>query len=175
MKILATIIFAVMVFISPSALSCDEQCLRDKAQAKHNVKFPKYLTWEYCDSITMEFMTGAVRSLDNYRTNHLSTRFKGPLRNTKSFIEQRKIWLEECDEYLTVTKELRVFEDEKTTKAIFASMDSVTSELGALINGASYSSMEDENLVINEKFDDLFKRIDDHKTLMHLKGRYVFR
>lgn len=170
------IVFVIsLTVVAQAAFGCDEQCLKEKAQAKHNVKFPSYLTWKYCEGIAVDFMTSAVRSLDSYRNNHFSTKYKGPLKNTRSFLVQRKDWLQECDDYLIKTKKSRVFNDTKTTTKIFTSIDNVSGEFQALIKGASYASNEDAQEVMNEKINTLFKQVEDHKTIMHLKGKYVVR
>lgn len=175
MKNLLSALIVGFAFFSQGALSCDEQCLRGKAEAANKVTFPAYLTFKYCENITTDFMSSTVRSLDSYRSKHFNTKFKGPLKNTRGYLQQRREWLKECDDYLTKTKDVRVFEDDKTTQQIFALIDSVDSEFTALINGASYGSEAEAKAVMDEKIDTLFKIVDDHKTIMHLKGRYVIR
>jgi len=177
MKKFMSALVICLAAISQASFACDEQCARDKVAAEKNVKFPSYLTWKYCEGIAMDFMTSAMRSLDNYRNNHFETKYKGPLKNTKSFLVQRKSWLEECDKYMSMTKGTRIFNDDKTTKQIFASIDGVNTELRALIKGVSYSASAgvSEKTVINERFNSLFKHVDNHKTIMHLKGKYVVR
>lgn len=177
MKKLASILMILASVAMSGAYGCDEQCLREQAETLHNKEFPSYLTWAYCDDIRMEFMTSSMRSLENYKDKNLDPKFKGPLRNTKSYIDQRKEWLQECDQYLTMTKKKRIFEDDKSTEEIFGAIDSVTKELSGLIAGVRYDSSagDDASAVTRDKFDRLFKTVDDHKTLMHLKGKYVFR
>ncbi len=177
MKRLASISIVLAFLGMSNAYGCDEQCLKEQAETVKGEKFPSYLTWAYCDDLRMEFMTSTMRSLENYKEKNLNPKYKGPLRNTKSFIEQRKEWLQECDSYITATKKKRIFEDDKSTKEIFDAMDNVTQELGSLIAGVQYdaSAGEDPSAVTKDKFDRLFKTVDDHKTLMHLKGKYVFR
>ncbi|VUD68929.1 hypothetical protein TDB9533_04289 [Thalassocella blandensis] len=173
-KKLTSLALLATAFFSSAVFACDEQCMREKAEAKHNVKFPGYLTFKYCDSIAMDFMTSTMRSLQNYRDNHLESKYKGPLKNTKAYLEQREDWLKECDDYLVKTKNIRIFNDDKTTKQIFATIDAVEEEFEALINGVTYSA-DNQFVVINDRFDNLFKQVEDHKHLMHLKGRYVVR
>lgn len=166
------------LYISTSvANDCDEACKKAEAEAKHSTKFPSYLSWNYCDDIRMEFMTSAVRSLEKYRANHLDTRYKGAMRNTKQFINQRQSWLSECDHYLSLTGKGKIFSDQKTTDNIFYAMNDVKEELDALIKGITYSSdFGVESIdIIAEKFDTLLKLVDDHKAIMHLKGKYVIR
>jgi hypothetical protein len=177
MKKIVSLLALTFAFAAPVTFSCDEQCLKEKAKAKHNVQFPGYLTAKYCEGISLDFMTSTMRSLNHYRTNNLETKFKGPLKNTKNYLAQRKEWLQECDDYLSMTQNSHVFNDEKTTKQIFASINSIESEMEALINGVSYSveAGEGQFVAINDKFNNLFRQVDNHKTLMHLRGKYVVR
>ncbi len=177
MRFLAYIFTILALTIGSSAYSCDEKCKKEQAQTTHNIKFPGYLTWNFCEDTRSQFFTSAVPSLEKYRDGKIDTRYKGPLRNIKSFVSQRKEWLAECDQYLKYTGKGRIFDDDATTTKIFNAMDSVSKELGALIAGVTYSSEigEDSASEIRYRFDDLLKRVDDHKSLMHLKGRYVVR
>ena len=178
MRSFTFILFASVILLSqPAFSSCDEQCMREQAETSLNTKFPKYLTWKECERVTNTFMTSVMTSLDDFRSNRLSTKYKGPLKNIRAEINRQKDWLKECDVYLNATKKKRVFEDKATTEKIYAAMDSVSEELSALINGVTYSASanQDPHYVINTKFDSLFKSVDDHKTLMHLKGKYVLR
>ena len=177
MKTFASLIIGLTSLIVSSAYACDEECQKQQAEKANNVKFASYLSWEYCDDIRMEFMTSGMRSLEDYQTKHFNPKFKGGMRNTRNFLNQRKEWLQECDTYLSLTTKGRIFDDEKTTKQIFAKIDTLTKELGDLIAGVTYSSSfgQDSTEVVGEKFQDLFVTVDDHKTLMHMKGKYVFR
>jgi len=177
MKKLATICTFLLVVVASAAYGCDEQCLKEKAETKNNVTFPGYLTWKHCDDTRMDFMTSSMSSLDNYRSKHFNTRYKGGMRNIKNYIVQRKEWLKECDSYLYMTGKGRVFENTKTTRQVFRAMDAVIKELDDLLAGITYSSSagEESQAIIDERFDRLLKVVDDHKTLMHLKGRYVNR
>ncbi len=175
MKKLLTLLTVVTGFICQPSTACDENCLREKAQAKYNVTFPSFLTQKYCDGIKMDFMRSTVRSLDKYRSENFNTKFKGPLKNTRNYLTQRKEWLQECDDYLSKTQNIRVFGNDKTTKQIFASIDRVNAEFSDLIKGVSYASDGEAKVVMDEKIDVLFQLVDDHKTLLHLKGKYVVR
>jgi len=175
MKKLISLTLISIVLVCQTAFGCDEKCLREKAQATHNITFPSYLTWKYCEGIAVDFMTSSMRSLDSYRSKHFGTKYKGPLKNTRSYLVQRKDWLKECDNYIQMTKNMRIFNDDKTTKQIFASIDRVNSEFLALIKGATYASDEEAKLVMDQKIDTLFKLVEDHKTILHLRGRYVVR
>ena len=92
-------------------------------------------------------------------------------------MNKQKSWLQECDAYLKATNKKRVFGDPKSTDAIYASIDLVTKELTALINGATYSDVlgKEPNYIMKEKFDFLFQVVDNYKTQVHLKGQYVYR
>ena len=168
----ATVI--TLASISSLALACDEQCLKEKAEVANNVKFPSYLTAKYCEDTAMQFVSSTVKSLETYREEHMSLKYKKPMRNTKNFIAQRSQWLHECENYMTLTHKTHVFGTKEQTDAIFVAMNKIENEMQALINGVTYSS-NDQLLVLNTYFDTLFKQVDDHKTMMHLKGRYVAR
>lgn len=177
MKKLALMLTILTATLTVGVNACDEQCLKEQAQTANKMTFSSYLTWSYCDEVRMEFMTSSMRSLQNYKEKNLNPKYKGGMRNTKKFIEQRSEWLKECDQYLSMTKKTRIFADDKTTEDIFSGMKSVSNELAGLIDGVKYSVSigSDPGAVTKEKFETLFKLVDDHKTLMHLKGRYVFR
>ncbi|WP_075185299.1 hypothetical protein [Teredinibacter haidensis] len=177
MKKSLSVCLLVLITIANAAVGCDEQCLKEKAEVKANISFPTYLTWKHCDDTIVDFMSSSMDSLDKYRNQHFDTRYKGGMRNIKHYIVQRKEWLQECDNYLQLTGKGRIFDNKKTTNQIFASMDAVTKELDDLISGVTYSSEmgQDSSSIINERFEKLLINVDEHKTLMHLKGRYVTR
>lgn len=178
MKAIAALLaIACAALSSTVTFACDEQCLRETAEKKHEVEFPSYLSWSYCDDIRMDFMTSSIRSLENYKSSHFDMRYKGGMRNIVKFIEQRQEWLKECDQYLTYTGKDRIFDDEATTERLFSAMDRVKKELTDLANGVVYSAAmgQQPDTIIHDRFDELFTIVDDHKTLMHLKGKYVFR
>lgn len=175
MKIL--FVFSLLISLSFSALACDEQCRREQAMQTHKVELPKYLTWQFCEDTKMAFIERDIPSLQAYRADRMTTKYRGSMRNTKNFIEQRKEWLQECNDYRVMTGKAPLFKDEKTTSEIFTSIESLTGELGDLISGVTYSadSSADNVTIAGEKFDQLFKLVDDHKTLLMLKGQFVSR
>lgn len=178
MKAIATITaIACALLFSTVTYACDEACLKEAAEKKHNIEFPGYLSWDYCNDLRMDFMTRGIRSLENYQANHLNLRYKGGMRNIAKFIEQRQSWIKECDQYLTYTGKNPIFEDKETTKKMFAAMDRVQKELNALAKGVTYSTSlnEEPDAVINARFNKLFTLVENHKALMHLQGKYVFR
>ena len=172
-KLLFTI--AMVAFAVPAFACEDEACLRDRAAAKYDVEFPSYLTWKFCEDTKASFMEGDIPSLESYRNKRLSSEHKVRMKNIKTFVEQRRDWLQECDQYLELTDHGRIFKDKETTEKIFAAMDSVSSELDSLIKGVTYVSegAGADTEVIANKFDTLFKMVDDHKTVMMLQRQFV--
>lgn len=139
--------------------------------------FPSYLTDKYCNGIKVDFMTGSMKSLQRYRDKQLPSQHRGGMNNIRKYLEQREDWLLECDNYLAKTSKNRLFKDQKTTDNIFSAISSVTSELNSLITGVTYSTEPGQSAtsVANQKFDHLFKLVDDHQTLMLMKGQVVYR
>ena len=169
--------FIVILMISMPAFSCDEACRKEKASAKHDIKFPSYLTWKYCESTKNQFMTSGVRSLRLYRDTRMSPNRKRGMKTTKTFVDQRKERLLECDQYMKLTGKGRIFEEEETTEEVFAALESVSKELDSLVSGVTYvlNPGEDTTTVASKKFDRLFKLVDTHKTMLQLKGQFVSR
>jgi hypothetical protein len=167
--------FTVLLVLAFPALGCDEACQRDRASVTHNVEFPGYLSWKFCEDTRMAFVESDISSLEKYRRDRLDTKYKGSMRNIKNFIEQRKSWLAECDDYMNKTNRGRIFKDDATTLQLFAALDSVSGELDKVIKGVTYVSSgdQDENAIIGSRFDQLFKLVDDHKAVMMLKGQFV--
>lgn len=165
----------ILLVLSVPAFACDEACLRDKASVTNNTEFPSYLTWKFCDDTKSSFMQADVRSLENYRSKRLNIEHRNRMKNIQKFINQRKEWLQECDNYLELTDHGRIFRDEETTEKIFASMDAVSGELGSILRGVTYTDEtgQEANSIIATKFDGLFRLVDDHKTVMMLKGQFV--
>ena len=168
-------LFVLMVLGAP-AIACDEACLRDRASVTNSVEFPSYLTWKFCEDTKQSFMQGDIASLENYRHQRLNSEHKNRMRNIQNFVQQRKEWLMECDKYMDLTSRGRIFKDATTTTNIFAAMDAVANELASLIGGTTYTSSEaggSVDAVVAGKFDQLFKLVDDHKTILMLKGQFV--
>ncbi|GAB1256919.1 hypothetical protein NBRC116494_14210 [Aurantivibrio plasticivorans] len=156
--------------------ACDEACQRDRAEALQGSEFPGYLSWKFCEDTKASFVEGDVRSLEKYRDTRINIQHKRRMKNIQNFVEQRKEWLVECDNYFVATKNGRIFQDDKTTQEIFSAMDDVASELASAINGVTYVAESEETAptaIIGGKFDSLFKMVDDHKTVMMLKGQFV--
>ncbi|MBB3168143.1 hypothetical protein [Simiduia aestuariiviva] len=164
----------VGLFAAPVTLACDEACQREKATKKTGEDFPKYLTWKYCEGIAGEFMTSTMKSLQSYTEKHLDVTRRRGMRNTQSYLEQRKDWLTECDNYMAATGKGRVFRDDKTTNNIMAAIDSVNAELGSLLSGVTYANEGgDDTQVAQTKFDELFTLVDNHKNILLMKGHMI--
>ena len=149
--------------------------LASGVQAADN--FPSYLTDKYCSDIKVDFMTSSIKSLQRYRDKQLPSQHRGGMNNIRKFLEQREDWMKECDNYLAQTSKDRLFKDAKTTSEIFTAIDSVTTELQSLITGVTYSvdAGGSPTDVAAQKFDHLFKLVEDHQTLMLMKGQVVYR
>lgn len=139
--------------------------------------FPSYLTEKYCNDIKLDFMTSSIKSLQHYKDKQLASRHRGGMRNIQRFLQQRQDWLQECDGYLSATSEhKRLFRNEATTDTIFAAIDSVSTELGSLIAGVTYTEdPSGTSTVVEEKFDQLFQLVEEHQTLLLLRGQVVYR
>lgn len=181
MKKLLLTIGLLGLFTAPLSFACDEMCQKEAAAKKTGVAFPGYLTWKYCDGIKGEFMTTTMKSLQSYSEQHLDVNRRRGMHNTKSFLEQRKDWLSECDVYISATGKGRIFKDDKTTKDIMDGIQSVADELGSLVSGVTYGSQNtptgnqavDDTQVARDKFNQLFTMVDNHKNLLLLKGQMI--
>ncbi len=162
----------LLSLMASGALACDETCKRDRAMKEHNVSFPKYLTVKFCKTTSVDFLIRDVKSLQGYREKQLPGGHKGGMNNIRKLLEQRKEWLVECDDYLRLTKQGRVFENKKSTDSIFNSMDKVTGELNNLIyNGDSNVIVTNGIDIAEQHFDHLFAEMEQHKLDLQLKGR----
>jgi len=164
-----------LLMFSVSSFACDEECRKQAAAKKHSIKFASYLNTQYCNDIKAEFLTSAIGSLQRYRDTRLNDSRNYGMKNTRHFIEQRRDWLQECDTYLSLSEGTRVFHEKKTTFKIFAALNSVSSELDSLLKGVTYSNANEAgaNTIIADKFDHLFELVDDHRTLMQLRGQFI--
>ncbi len=166
----------LLVLMGSPALACDETCKREKAMAEHGVNFPSYLTAEFCKTTSTDFLLRDAKDLEKYRSGHLLSGHKGGMNNIRKMLEQRKEWLVECDEYLRLTDQGRVFRTEETTEAIFASMDRVSKELhGMIYNGDRSVTVSSGIDVAEQRFDSLFQLLERHKTDLQLRGQLVVR
>ncbi len=166
-------IFLTLFFCSPLMFACDENCKRTKAETDNNIKFASYLNAKYCATTTKGFMLQEIKSLQAYRDKQLPTAHRGGAKNISHFITQRKEWLSECDKYLELTGQGRVFYDKETTTKIITTMTSVADELKKLMLRPQ-NPAENLSFVIApaaEQFDLLFKQLEEHKLMLQRKGQ----
>src|SRR5690625_7281549 len=101
--------------------------------AEHDVRFPSYLTASYCRDTSVDFLLRARDSLSSYEEKNLPTGHKGGMRNIRTFLQQRKQWLEECDQYLSLTGQGREMRDEATTHEVLEAIYAVDRALEHLM------------------------------------------
>jgi len=171
MKIIISMV-ALLMF-SMSSFACDEECRKQAAAKKHGVRFASYLNTKYCDDIKSEFMSIAINSLQRYRDTRLSDQRQYGMKTTRHFIDQRRDWMQECENYLSLSEGENLFYEKKTTKNIFLALTRISAEMKALLDGVTYSNEGElgNNAQVAEKFDVLFQLVDTHKTLMQLRGQ----
>ena len=136
---------------------------------------PSYLTDSYCDSLVEQFVDSGMRSLGKYVNENFNPQYKGGIRNTINFLNQRSEWLGECDAYLTDTANSRVFHDEQNTKAIFTAMQALAKELQLVREGVEYpdeSGVNNPQPFIKSRFDTLAELVDQHHTRMLMKKQF---
>ncbi|ARU26011.1 hypothetical protein CBR65_00370 [Cellvibrio sp. PSBB006] len=167
-----TLLLLHLVLIVPFAFACDETCMRDKVMAEHDIKFPAYLDSKYCKTTSVDFLVNSRKSLQKYREERLGSGHRGGIKNIRNFIEQRKEWLQECDKYLEMTKQGRVFRTDETTEEIFTSMDSLSKELYSLIYRPKNAAEDTHQLteLAGQKFELMFRLMDAHRTDLQLRG-----
>jgi hypothetical protein len=167
------LVLLTLFVCSPLVLACDETCKRTKAETDNNIKFASYLNAKYCATTTKGFMLQEIKSLQSYREKQLATAHRGGAKNIRHFVTQRKEWLSECDKYLELTGQGRVFYDKDTTVKILGTMDTVADELKKIMSRPQ-NPAENLDLVITPaaaQFDLLFDQLEEHKLLMQRKGQ----
>lgn len=173
------IIAVALLILTTPVFACDEACSKLNAEQKTGKKLPGYLSWGYCDEIKEEFLTSSMRSLQKYNDKQTAgasegTRRKAGMRNTQKYIDTRKDWLSECDNYLKVTDKGRIFRDDTTTTKIFGAMDSISAELIAQMKGANYTDamtgLDNSAEIASEKFESLFTAVQLHVDKANLRG-----
>lgn len=162
---------ALLIF-SQSGFACDEACKRAKAEAKANVKFASYLNAKYCNQTSIDFLLQGKKSLQNYREKQLPTAHRGGAKNIRSFVLQRKDWLQECDKYLQLTEQGRVFRDKETTEKILAAMTATAGELEKIMKRPKNDAEVLELVVApaGQKFDELFGLVEAHYLELQRRG-----
>lgn len=171
-KILLSLVFLACA----PAFACDEVCKREAAMEDHGADFPSYLTSDYCQDTSVTFLLKARDSLQSYKEKNLPTGHKGGMRNIRDFLKQRKQWLLECDNYLQLTDQGRVFRNEETTQRIIDAVDAVAEELDRLIGvGRTIRLQESQVVGAQQRLEYLFTAIDNHRTELQLRGQLVIR
>lgn len=170
------VLLLLVPLLSTAAFACDENCKRDAAMAEHDIRFPSYLTASYCRDTSVDFLLRARDSLANYQQKNLPTGHKGGMRNIRNFLQQRKQWLEECDQYLGLTSQGRVFRDDATTQQIIDAIDAVSNELERLMgSGTGVRVPESQVAGADHRLELLFGAMDNHRTELQLRGQLVIR
>lgn len=162
-----------LILIAPMAFACDESCMREKAMAESGIKFPSYLDSKYCKTTSVDFLVNSRKSLQKYRDERLGSGHRGGIRNIRNFIEQRKEWLLECDTYLELIGNGRVFRNKTTTDEIFTAIKSLSAELNTLVYRPKNTTEDTQQIteLAGQKFDLLFKLMDAHRTDLQLRGQ----
>lgn len=175
-NLLSLVALTLLTLTATQASACDEQCKRERAMAQHNVDFPSYLTAKFCETTSVDFLLRDYQSFAKYRNNRLMTGHKGGLNNIRKMLDQRKEWLIECDDYLRLTEQGRIFYDAQTTKTIFAAMDKLSEQLNSLVYNGSKNVIVTNGLDVAEQdFDNLLGLLDQHKTDLQLRGKLIIR
>ncbi|WP_234995033.1 hypothetical protein [Microbulbifer donghaiensis] len=136
---------------------------------------PSYLTEKYCDSVVEQFVDSGMRSLGKYVNEHFNPEYKGGIRNTIHFLEQRSAWLKECNDYLLDTGQTYVFYSDGNTRKIFAAIDALAKELQLVRQGVEYPDDAGNNNpapFIKEHYETLANLVDQHHTRMLMKKQF---
>jgi hypothetical protein len=165
---------AMALFLSSQlAFTCDEACKRTNAEATHKIKFASYLNANYCRSLAIDMLLKDKKGLTSYRDNQLPTAHRGGAKNIRTFITQRRDWLLECDQYLELTEQGRIFRDKDTSIAILEAMKRTSDELEKIMR-RTQNDAEVIDVVIapaKSQFDNLFKLIDAHYLELQRRGQ----
>lgn len=161
-----------MLSFSQFSFACDETCKRAKAETTNNVKFSSYLNAKYCQSTGIDFLMQGRKSLQSYRDKQLPTAHRGGAKNIRNFILQRKDWLQECDNYLQLTEQGRIFRDKDSTDKIITAMTGTANELEKIMKRpkVEVESLELVTAPAAQKFDELFKLVDGHYLELQRRG-----
>lgn len=166
------IVSITLLILSQTSFACDENCKRAKAEAAGNIKFASYLNAKYCKQTSVDFLLQGKKSLQAYREKQLPTAHRGGAKNIRSFVLQRKEWLQECDKYLQLTEQGRVFRDRETTEKIIGALTATASELEKVMKRPK-NDAEVLDLVVapaGQKFDELFTLVDAHYLELQRRG-----
>ena len=136
---------------------------------------PSYLTGNYCDTLVEQFVDSGMRSLGKYVNENFNPQYRGGIRNTINFLNQRSDWLGECDAYLSDTASTRIFHDDENTKAIFDAMQALAKELQLVRDGVEFpdeTGVNNPKPFIKNRFDTLAELVDQHHTRMLMKKQF---
>lgn len=161
-----------LLFVSHASWACDEACKRTKVETAKNIKFPSYLNMKYCQSTTNDFLLNARKSLQRYKDTQLPTAHRGGAKNIRNFINQRRDWLQECDNYMRDLELGYVFRQKETSDKVFTTMAKVSDELYKIMMRKK-NKEEVINIVIapaEAQFEELFTLLDDHVIELQKRG-----
>lgn len=167
-------ILSILLFLSlpQFGLACDESCKRAKAESENNIKFASYLNAKYCQQTGNDFLIHGKKSLQTYRDKQLPTAHRGGAKNIRNFVLQRKEWLQECDKYLQLTDQGRVFRDKESTDKLITAMTATADELEKIMKRPK-NDAEVLDLIVapaGKRFDELFKLVDAHYLELQRRG-----
>lgn len=166
------LLMIALLSLSPLGFACDETCKRSKAETANNIKFASYLNAKYCKSTGVDFLLQGRKSLQNYRDKQLPTAHRGGAKNIRNFILQRKEWLLECDNYLQLTEQGRIFRDKATTDKIIGAMTGTATALEKIMKRPKVEAENREAIVAPaaQQFDEMFKLVDAHYLELQRRG-----
>lgn len=142
-------------------------CLLLSASAASASKHPSYLSPKYCDGLVQQFVDSGMRSLGKYVNEHFDPQYRGGIRNTVHFLQQRSSWISECDAYLQDTANAHAFYNRQLTTEILAAMDALAKELQLVRDGVEFSDETGVNNpapFIKERYQKLAALVDEHHT-----------
>lgn len=150
-------------------------CLLLASSVSNAKTHPSYLNEKYCSSVVEQFVDSGMRSLGKYINEHFNPAYKGGIRNTIHFLEQRSAWLNECNDYLLDTGHNHIFYSDKNTTAIFAAIDALAKELQHVREGVEYPDGAGNNNpapFIKSRYETLAQLIDQHHTRMLMRKQF---
>ncbi|HTF97567.1 MAG TPA: hypothetical protein VL995_15610 [Cellvibrio sp.] len=161
-----------LLSLAQLGFACDEACKRGKAETANNIKFATYLNAKYCKQTSNDFLMQGKKSLQAYKEKQLPTAHRGGAKNIRNFVLQRKDWLLECDKYLQLTEQGRIFRDKESTDKILGAMTTTAAELEKIMKRPKNDAEVLELVVApaSQRFDELFKLVDDHYLELQRRG-----
>ncbi|WP_250463997.1 hypothetical protein [Microbulbifer litoralis] len=150
-------------------------CLMLAGGLSHAKSHPSYLTPKYCRSVVEQFVNSGMRSLDTYVNENFDPRYRGGIRNTINFLEQRESWLSECNDYLLDTSQGSIFHSEQLTQDIFSAMNQLATELQHVREGVEYpdgAGNDNPAPFIKRRYQTLAELVDQHHTHMLMQKQF---